>query len=1200
MPGELNLPKLRENHGINSPTKRGVWSSPPELRLKDLATDLAVEAAAMQLRNIKSVPHTWGHVIVFESALLDERHTAHEDAKGQWRGLLAMLALRDRPGFEVRAMATGLPSAAGEKGDAQAFAQVVGREKLKPKIDAEATWDTVHLLYAQGETSASNPSQVLVGMLSPSTIVAPARDFTGKERLGQFWARSGLRDPLACDDELSPDDLEVCRLFATKLRGAIPEQKEPLDSEPANKLAGLLESFAADLQEAGAEYHIATWTEKVLGDLVPRNPRGLYQAVNSVWKDDGSAAEVTDLALGKISLDEETAVKLVLADRKCADTLNRRPEHVSLFGQRTLADLPEPADDGAPAPIPDYLQEEAVSNGILLLRPNDLLPDCLTTLEQFDTAAHPEPFRKKLLPVKPAALLLFRSLEELTRHLDLLGSASQPQVGLRVILTDRKRQRHEHSVGRLYGDGASGALESAYAPTALAAWPDFRTAPLDGDDDREAGAWKLNYLYASTNLPGRRLGRSAIATTGVSRHILLRDLRRPVPGSGAVHVEHCRERLAAWGSEQGPWNGTSGAARDDGPTWFEWLRMCNEGGQNPHEKSLQRSDTAFDAVLFRLPSGDRSVYAGLGILPPARDVQRQDEAAGGTAQVACDFGTSNTIVYCKRGESQAERLPFQPRLRRFNQYREGGQTSVDKEDEYTEFMPTGTVEQPFATIMQLRSADGVADLAAEWTRAGKPALWRDYAFFDPDVLHLTESLLSGKGSANLVFDLKWGTEPEARKRMARYLRHITMLSLAEVIGHRDLPAPRTVGWHFSYPISMPDADAYRNVIGSESLDERERADGVRFHTESHAALDYFRGVELAETQAVLVLDIGGGSTDIALETRKNGAVWQHSVHLAGDHLMTEFLLHNRAFLKDLDLARFGKGGVFGDMESLHAFMNPPSDQRPSKADRNAARAIINSPVFGNAFENEWVHIKETEAARRLKAGASVMMAGLCRFLGRQIEALLQRDSATLGDDDLTTIRLCFGGRGSTLFKRWENDAAFMGLTVRLTDYASATATDEVRRERVMAYFSQDMKHEASKGMLAGAGGEPAPFRFADGDLRVAGIGARLDQGAEVLATTLLEDLKGKQRGDAAPTAAWQEFAAFVESVGRQCGFGVSIKEVARDAITTDGRQAFSNLLRDSGSIEPPFIAMLRTTLRLIYEGKWIAVHWDPSGGEHQA
>ena len=80
-------------------------------------------------------------------------------------------------------------------------------------------------------------------MLSPSTIVAPARDFTGDGRLGQPWARGGLRDPLLApattpnDSGLSPDELEVCRLFAKHLGVEVREQDEPPHPESANTIA---------------------------------------------------------------------------------------------------------------------------------------------------------------------------------------------------------------------------------------------------------------------------------------------------------------------------------------------------------------------------------------------------------------------------------------------------------------------------------------------------------------------------------------------------------------------------------------------------------------------------------------------------------------------------------------------------------------------------------------------------------------------------------------------------------------------------------------------------------------------------------------------------------------------------------------------------------------------------------------------------
>ena len=1184
---EINLPVLRKDGRVRSPARGGVWS--PLDQLDDLAAALVVEAASMPLREIKAVPHTWGHVIVFETALLDERHPGHRDAKGQWRALLAMLALRNRPGFSIEARPVALGRGSGEKGEAHRFMRVAGSEKLTPRIQAACTWDPVHLLYAEPSARSANEPDVFIGLLSPSTIVAPARDFSGHERLNQFWARNGLRDPLLAapgpDELLSPDNLEVCRRFTMNLRDKIRGLGEPHDADATNTLVGLLEEFAGDLDERGAGHHIANWTKKALGDLVARDPGGLYEAVNSVWEADEQAAEVTDLELGRIRIDEDTTLKIVLADPRCVDTLHRSPGYISLFGQRTLADLPA-ANDGAPVRIPEQLRNEAASNNILLLGSGDLLADRLTALETFHAPVHPRNFQQGLLPVKAAALLLFPSIEELTGRIERLGSASRPRVGLRVTLTDRDGRKHDHQIAREYDEDA---FDKAKAPEALAAWPDFRPPSARAAAVDAVPGWRWNYLFTSTNVSRSPLERSAIATTGISRDILARDLARGGVGEGPARVDYCRKRLEAWSGEEGPWEGASGARSDEGrpdegSAWFEWLRMRSDGGQDPREKSLQRSDSPFEAVLFRLPSAHGAVYAGLGILPQARDVQTQDAAAGGTAQIAIDFGTSNTIVYCKRGEDKIEPLPFTPRLRRFNGYRHEGRT-VDREAEYTAFMPGGEVSQPFATVMQLRNAEGIADLVAEWKAAGEPVLWRDYAYFDPDVLHLTENLLSGRGRSNLIFDLKWGTEPENRTRMGRYLRHIAILSLAEVVGHRHRQAPSSVKWHFSYPITVPAEADYREVMRSAARSERDSENGIRFHTESHAALDYFREVERTQPQAMVVLDIGGGSTDIALAARGSG-VWQHSVRLAGDDLMTEFLLYHRHVLEALDLAHIGRQGVFGDKRSRDAFMEPPADQPPSHGDRNAAKAIINSPVFGRVFARNWFTVRDAEAMRLLKVGVSVMMGGLCAYLGRQIRSLLRIDPAPLAAEDLTSVRLCFGGRGSTLFKLWQDDETFVGLRGYLSEHAVADLSLATPPE-VKAYFSQDMKHEVAKGMLAQQRDETS---FPEANPRVVGVGVRLE--SDMDATQFMDDIRGKHQDGVAPVVAWDEFDAFLGRVGSECGFRLTIARATRDDITAEGRSAFVNLLRDQGEIEPPFIAMLRKTLSLLFEGKGIQVDWD--------
>ena len=147
--------------------------------------------------------------------------------------------------------------------------------------------------------------------------------------------------------------------------------------------------------------------------------------------------------------------------------------------------------------------------------------------------------------------------------------------------------------------------------------------------------------------------------------------------------------------------------------------------------------------------------------------------------------------------------------------------------------------------MQTRNGTDDEAFINDWTTSGEPDLWRDFAFFDPDVGQLTRHLL-GRGDGNLVFDFKWDESPDGRHRARRYLRHITMLSHADVIGDQVTEAPEKIEWHFSRPISMGRAAEY----------EKELAEAVEgqpeWHTESKAALAYF-AEKISGTGTIVVL-----------------------------------------------------------------------------------------------------------------------------------------------------------------------------------------------------------------------------------------------------------------------------------------------------------------------------------------------------------
>ena len=1204
----LNLPKLLE--GKLTPGERGEWSDPKNApgSLADLVAAINVgvdddKRRDMPLRNIKSVPHAWAHVIVFETAFNDEKHSGHKDAVGQWRALLALLALRNK-NRPVTTESVSLKDKMGRLENnndkkAAAFLKVLSDELLVPKI-SDKSWRTIHLIYTTGDGGPNaRADELLLGMLSPSTIVAPARNFQENATLKQAWAKSGLIDPLDLegDDALSADELEICRLFVKKLQEALPGgDLGKITKHLADYEKDLLKGHRSDQNETmwGAKDHIGKWKERREGDLVDdKDAGGLYEALNYVWVNQigDSDNATTNLAIGKVKVGDKE-IKMVLADPACANALKRPPQLISVFDDKTLADFPAdlPPEDF------DTLRQMAGGRGILLLRPDDLLSSHLTRLDGFRVSegpnrerTHPKGFENMLLPIKPVVLLLFDEWRsELKERIYLGGTAANPRVTLKLRLSDQDgKNLGDHTISQVYRDHPkgqapvdAGCLQKAFPPSALAAWPDFK----DNEKDKKE-YWRWNYLYACG--PAAYQSRSVVVTTGVSRECLERDISsRPTAGDVGV-------RLGKWASPDGPWEKKSGKMstnlkigdKDKTSSWLEWLYMEEGAATDVRERTLMRANWAFDAVLFRLPGEFDSVYAGLGILPCAEDVAR----GNGKVKIACDFGTSNTIVYTKLGDQGATPALLEPRLRRFNGFIDDDGDTVDSDGDYA-FMPVKLVEQPFATVMQRRNVARGRDLVNEWSTTDKPPLWLDYAFFDPDVLSLTENIL-GSGSGDLVFNLKFDDEEgrdskdktEKRNQMQRYLQHIAILSLADVIGDNKGNAPSEIEWRFSYPMSMKDLSAYTSVI--KKCVDKEHQEKVQFLTESRAALNYFKGYEKSGGIFV-VLDIGGGSTDIAIGTKDEELVWQNSIRLAGEELMTNFLLYNRSLLGILRLDHVGSGGVFGDRRSRQAFLYPATDRRPSLADRNAARTIINSALFGDTFHREFGLISHTDEMRLLRVGGSLMMGGLCSFVGEQIKAQLKHDPSVFTKSELQHIALCFAGKGSTLLKEWEEDQVFKGMTSYLAE--AEWESDTTTR------FSEKMKHEAAKGMLPDEE-EGRGWGKLENDKKwdlVVGIAAEVPGSEDLNAGSYRKEVPI----DVTLEVKKDEFDSFMKKVGGQVGFEIKLKKAAEVSIVRAGAKAFEKLAEDNkkrrGTVaDPPFIAMLKELMELVYEGKQVEVEW---------
>ena len=86
------LPRLNDNNRI-AITKRGVWQSEQQNTLTNLVNDLKVTADSTS--DITSIPDLWARPAMYEMVLFNEHHHLHQKFVSEWRGILAMLALRE-------------------------------------------------------------------------------------------------------------------------------------------------------------------------------------------------------------------------------------------------------------------------------------------------------------------------------------------------------------------------------------------------------------------------------------------------------------------------------------------------------------------------------------------------------------------------------------------------------------------------------------------------------------------------------------------------------------------------------------------------------------------------------------------------------------------------------------------------------------------------------------------------------------------------------------------------------------------------------------------------------------------------------------------------------------------------------------------------------------------------------------------------
>ena len=132
------LPPLKENgDGLAVLPRTGTWEQVSGVALNNIADNLQVTKIDSKFIDIDSIPSMWARPLLFEIALYDEEHPMHDCVVDEWRGLLTMLALKERRKFQLETQLITIPDGDGEKNSrvSSGITQVIARAYIRQNWD---------------------------------------------------------------------------------------------------------------------------------------------------------------------------------------------------------------------------------------------------------------------------------------------------------------------------------------------------------------------------------------------------------------------------------------------------------------------------------------------------------------------------------------------------------------------------------------------------------------------------------------------------------------------------------------------------------------------------------------------------------------------------------------------------------------------------------------------------------------------------------------------------------------------------------------------------------------------------------------------------------------------------------------------------------------------------------------------------------
>jgi hypothetical protein len=420
------LPKLKTGHNVTTIEKAGNWQPRDVSELDKIAKGLEVKQEVKV--KVNSIPDVWARPLLFELALFNKEHPLHEDVKGEWRGLLALLALREYRHITALSTKPVLIALDIEKSPQPRFLKALANLLPDKSLATDTKWNHLYVFLFKDSFDTKHS----IGMTSPTTIVCTATDY----KLAGFpWYKNGLLiDP---QDMLTAKEKISLAGWLSVLKNSLGNHRD-IDQERLNSINTLIKDFRKEL--GGSETTTVTLdTNKSLG--MTAQEAGIFKYIDKPSVPEVSTSNVR-LIPSRLSTEANPIKPMLIVDKQIAVDWGVSEKNVTVHETVTLANV-NYSGIGSDHTILGtkkltnvevWTSAQLFTKKLLVVQSENAFPDTLKSAWRDNPPEYLSSPISIVLPVHKK-LLEYLTPQDLIKHLSFKQDASSGDITVTLTMT---------------------------------------------------------------------------------------------------------------------------------------------------------------------------------------------------------------------------------------------------------------------------------------------------------------------------------------------------------------------------------------------------------------------------------------------------------------------------------------------------------------------------------------------------------------------------------------------------------------------------------------------------------------------------------------------------------------------------------------------------------------------------------------------